>query len=300
MISVTFIAGIIGFIIIEGYSFVEALYMTVITISTVGFSEVKPLSESGRIFTVLIIIFNLGVFTFALSQLTALILDGEYIQYRKARKMKEKIKSLKNHVIVCGYGRNGSEACAMLARNHINYLIIERETIPEKELQKHMYFLQGDATVDEILIDAGIENASALLATLPDDADNLFVVLTARELNKNLKIVSRATLNTSVKKLKSAGASNVIMPDKIGGAQMAALIIKPDLKEFIDELIATEDVNLEELEVPSQLVGKSLIEFKNMYQQFTVLGLKASDGQYKVNPKNETILENGMKLICLK
>ena len=300
MLSIPIILGVTGYMTIERFSFLEALYMTVITVATIGFSEVRPLSDVGRIFTIVLIVINLGVFTFALSQLSSVLFDGEIINIRKIKKMKGKIKKLNKHVIVCGFGRNGSEACTMLSRNSIDYVIIEKEIKLETNIQLNPYFLEGDATLDEVLLDAGITNASALITSLPDDANNLFVVLTARELNKSLKIVSRATLDTSVKKLKNAGADSVIMPDKIGGAQMAALIIKPDLKEFIDELIATEDVNLQEIEVPKQLEGKTLLEFKHTFPKLTVLGLKTLAGSYKVNPKNEIKLEQSMKLICLK
>jgi voltage-gated potassium channel len=179
-------------------------------------------------------------------------------------------------------------------------VILEREISTPNEVSKYPYFLAGDATLDELLLDAGIINASALITTLPADADNLFVVLTARELNPKLKIVSRATLTTSIKKLKSAGADNVIMPDKIGGAQMASLITKPDIKEFIDVLMTTDDVTMVEISVTEEYFSKPLEQFKLNYPNQTVLGLKDKLGGYVINPSNNLKLMPGMKLICLK
>lgn len=294
------LAGTIGYMIIEGFAFLEALYMTVITVGSVGFSEVHPLSPVGRIFTIILILVNLGLFTYSISLLTRYFFDAEVIQQFKFFKMENSIKQLQQHVIICGFGRNGKESAQVLHDNKIPFVVLEEkndlEADPDFEVK---YFLKGDATKDETLLDAGIKNARAIIITLPVDADNLFVVLTAKQLNPNIKIISRASQDSSIKKLKIAGASNVIMPDKIGGAHMATLVMLPDVVEMLS-IMSTK--NNAEFRVQELVSSKTIsLSELNLWQQTncTILGIKNANNSYTVNPPPGYTLNPGERLIVM-
>lgn len=298
--------GIIGYMNIEGYSFVDALYMTVITVSTVGFGEVTVLSETGRLFTVFLILLSFGTFAYAGSAITRYVLDGEFRTYFKYNKLNKQVSKLNNHTLICGYGRNGKQAARKLTAYKQPFLIIESD--PE-ELENIIFdgylYVEGDATQDKTLIDAGIERAKSLITTLPKDADNLFVVLSAHQLNPDLIIISRASSESSTPKLKTAGASNVIMPDKVGGAHMASLVITPDVVEFLDNISVegSAAINLEEIsvnEIPTQYKFKSLKDIDlRRATGCTVIGYKTIDGEYVINPGAETELLPNSKLFVL-
>ena len=187
--------GIIGFIVIEGYNFLDALYMTIITLGTVGFSEVNPLSPEGEIFTIFLIVLGLVIFGFFITQISRYFLDGEFIRYFKIYKMQKEISQLKDHTIICGFGRNGREAARVLKQTNNQVVIIETEQskLHTEAADPVYYFLEADATRDETLLSAGIMHASAIISTLPDDALNVFVCLTAKELNPKIKIINKAT-----------------------------------------------------------------------------------------------------------
>jgi voltage-gated potassium channel len=304
MLSISF--GVMGYMLIESYSFLEALYMTVITVATIGYGEVKPLSDSGRIFTIILIISNLGIFAYAISIITSILIQGDFLETYKTNKMKNRIAKLSNHVIVCGYGRNGKEACEILRRNRIKFVLLEikRESLSDLLTDDYMHVIEDDATNEQVLIEAGIKHAKGLITTLPNDSDNVYVALTARELNQTLTIVSRASADSSVTKLKRAGADNVIMPDKIGGAHMASLIVNPDIKEFIDIISGqANEVRLEEIniaEFTAGFEGKTLHEMNIRHKTgANVIGLKRPDGSYDVNPDLHYTLSPTDKLIVL-
>ncbi len=294
------ITGTTGYMQIEGYTFIEAFYMTVITLSTVGFTEVHPLSEAGRVFTSIIILANIGIFTYFITQLSTYFLDGEFTATFKLYKMKNSINDLRGHIIICGFGRNGREAAKIFHSSNQPFVVIEKIESRKDDLPFEVKFiLEDDATRDETLLEAGIMNATALVSTLPEDADNLYVVLTARELNPALSIVSRASNDSSVKKLKTAGANHVIMPDKIGGAHMAKLVLSPDVKEFVD-LMATQNSDYFNI---SEVVSAKTVELDelNCWKNTgaTILGIKMNDGGYTVNPPAKTIVKPGHRLIVM-
>lgn len=299
--------GIIGYILIEGFSFIESFFMTIITIATVGFQEVHPLSEGGRIFTAFLIIFSFGIFAYAVTTFTRYIIDGVFRNYYKDNKVKKRIGKLNNHIIICGYGRNGKQAAFNLHEHNFKFVIIEKdESLIEKIREDESYlYIEGDATSEEILKAAKIESAKSLIATLPNDADNLYIVLTARQLNSELLIVSRASNDASVGKLKRAGASNVIMPDKIGGQRMAKLVAEPDLVEFIEYLMlqSHKDVSLEEISCENLAAcfeNKSIkeLDIRNA-SGANIIGLKKKDRNFIVNPSPEIKLEKGNQLFVL-
>ncbi len=222
--------------VLEDYSAIDAAFMSVITFSTVGFNEVNPLSENGKIFTTVYIIVNLGIFAYTVSVLSSFLFEGELQKIFKTYKISREVKNLKNHVIVCGYGRNGEMACQELYDSKKDFIIIENNenvlnSIPE---DRNYPYLKGNATLDESLVQAGIEKASTVITTLPSDADNVFITLTAKELNPNVNVIAKASETTSEKKLYRAGASHVVMPDRLGGMHMANLVTKPYVIEFLE------------------------------------------------------------------
>ncbi len=307
LIMIPISIGVTGYMLIEGAPFLDALFMTITTIATVGYGEVFPLSDAGRVFTIFLIVGNLGIFAYALTLITRFLVEGNFFYHLKIKRMKDKIKNLESHVIVCGFGRNGQAACEMLKKHAIPYVILEsKKELLELYLNKeHHNYLNEDATKDESLIDAGIARARGLITTLPNDADNVFVTLTAKGLNPNLKIISRASNASSFSKLKRAGAENVIMPDTIGGAHMASLIVRPDVNEFVDILSgqAGADVQLEEFSyerLKRNLNGITIVDLNiRKISGANVIGLKKGDGSYIVNPNINMVLEEGMKLIIL-
>lgn len=305
---ISIIIGIGGYILLEGYNFIEAFYMTMITITTAGYMEVHPLSNAGRIFTSFYLVTNIGIFFYGATAIVGLVIEGEFRNFYKNYNVKKKIGELSNHVIVCGYGRNGKQVCLELKDDKHPYLIIEKRENIVEELKQNQdtLFIDGDATEEEVLIEAGIKTAKAIITTLPEDPDNVYVVLTARELNPGITIISRASNESSVNKLKRAGANNVIMPEKIGGAHMAALVMKPDIMEFIAELTGqSSDISLtfEELslqDISKEFVGRTIrdLDIRNKTGA-NIIGLRMSDGEFVINPLPETELNKNTKLIAL-
>ncbi len=299
------IIGIVGFIIIQDYDFIDALFMTIITIGTVGYGEVKALDDAGKLFTSFLIIISITTFAYAISVITRYVIEGEFQTYFRHYKVNKEIQKLKDHVIVCGYGRNGKQACDQLRSEKVKFVAIESnpQIIQDMQMEPDVLFIDGDATKDDVLLEAGLENAKALITALPSDAANVFVVLTARDRNPKLKIISRASDDGSEHKLKRAGADNVIMPDKIGGTHMAALITKPDVLEFIDHITGRINIRLEEIlfsNLPESMQNKSIreLEVRNKTGA-NIIGFKAADGEYVINPPPETIMMQYAKLFVL-
>lgn len=300
--------GVTGFMVIEHYSFVNALYMTVITIATIGYEEVKPLSTAGKLFDIIFIVTSFAILTYALGRLTQYVVSGEMAEYFKNRKLMQAIKQFNGHVILCGFGRNGQQAAQTFKSHKIDFVVIESNTKNFEEwLQNNSWlaYIAGDATDDDTLIKAGIEKASALITTLPEDADNVFIVLSARSLNPDIKIISRASHSASLSKLKKAGADHVISPDRIGGTHMATLVSKPDVIEFIDFLSGEEgaSTSMESVaykNLPPQLRDKSLHEIM-LWKKTGVncIGIKSVDGKFIINPPEDTVISEGMKVIVL-
>ncbi|NJO90981.1 MAG: potassium channel protein [Chloroflexia bacterium] len=304
--------GVTGFMVIEGYTFTEAFYMTMITVSTVGFEEVRQLSQQGMIFTSFLIIISFGVFAYFITSTTKFMMDGEFRQYLKRRKMEKDLKNLKGHVIVCGFGRNGKQAAIELLLHNEKIVVIEKEQNvvdidPSNEIWKNpsFNFVNGDAVQEDFLIKAKIEDAKALITTLPNDADNLFIVLTAREMNKNLIIISRASEDHSDIKLKRAGATNVIMPDKVGGARMAKLVAQPDVVEFIDSILIDNEFDASMVEINCDLLtreslNKTLTELSiRRTTGVNLIGIKKKANVFIYNPPADYRLNYDDKLFVI-
>lgn len=294
---VLLVAGTVGYMLLQDFSFLEALYMTTITLASVGFSETRPLNNTGRIFTIILILANLGILTYVVTKISRFLFDGEFIKLYKQLSMEKKIELLENHVIVCGCGQNGSEAIKELRKSHLQFVAIDKNE--PSYISELSYFILDDATQDEVLLRAGIKKAKAILITLPNDAENMFVTLTAKELNPAVTIISRASKDSSVRKLKAAGAHNVIMPDKLGGVHMASLVLFPDVKEFID-VMSTYQNNGNKITELTPTKSQTLHQL-NAWQMCgaTVLGIKQQNGEYLVNPAGEYLIELTDRIIAI-
>ena len=306
LLIVVITIGVAGYMLISGDNFIDSLYMTIITMTTVGFGEIHPLTDNEKLFTIFLILISIVVYGYTVTALTEYLANGKILQRLKHKKVQQKIQNLKNHTVVCGYGRNGKQAVAKLIQFNQPCVVIEKRVNEIAELEKdNILFIEGDATNDEDLAKLGLENAKSLITALPSDADNLFVVLSARQFNKDFTIISRASNESSYGKLKFAGATNVIMPDKLGGAHMASLVVTPDLIEFVDRLTITGNVeaNLEEIsvnELPREFILKTILDLDLRKKTgCNVIGFKTQKNEYIINPDATTKLEKDTHLIVL-
>lgn len=300
------VIGVLGYSFIFGFTLVDGLYMTIITITTVGFTEVNPLGDSAKLFTVFLILFSISIYGYVVTVVSEFLSNTTLMEDLKSNKMIKKIATLEGHTIVCGYGRNGKQALTKLKNFKKSCVVIERDPELIKEIeQEGLLYVDGDAEDDTVLLNAGIKKAESLISALPSDAGNLYVVLSARQMNSKLKIVSRATNESSLKKLKIAGANNIIMPDKLGGDHMASLLVTPDLVEFVNRISLDGEsyANLEEISVedlPEKYLRKSIRELDlRRITGCSVIGFITGDGEYIINPSSDVILEPKSNLILL-
>lgn len=306
LLFITLFIGTVGYMVLSGDTFIDALYMTVITISTVGFGLIHPLTAPEKIFTIFLIILSVSLYGYIVKVMSENMANGAFFENLKLKKMQKKIDSLSGHTIVCGYGRNGQKAVTKLQNYDQKIVIVEREESLIKAIEKDkILYVNGDATFDENLILAGVQNAGNLIVALPSDADNLFIVLTARQMNKGLTIISRASNESSYNKLKIAGANNVIMPDKLGGDHMASLVVVPGLIEFIDNLsiVGKSNINIEEVAVDKLYDTADIKTIRDLDLRqktgCTVIGFKDIEGEYVVNPEADIELVPNSKVIVL-
>ena len=306
LLILVLIIGVFGFKIISDFSWLDAVYMTVITVTTVGFGEVQPLDQESKLFTIILILTSVIIVGYALKIITEYIISKNDINELKQKKMQKKIDALSNHVIICGYGRNGKQAANKLATHHRDFVVIEKdEQVTQKHKDTSTLFILGNANEDEVLVRAGINRACCLISALPNDSENVFVVLSARQMNPDIRIISRASQETTYSKLKLAGANNVILPDRIGGDHMASLVVVPDLLEFVDNLsiIGNQSINIEEVAV-EQLYDtskqKTILELDLRKKTgCNVIGYKDENGNYHINPEADQKLVPGSKVIVL-
>ncbi len=306
LLLVVSIMGVLGFSAIEGYALLDSIYMTVITMSTVGFGTVGELSGSGKAFSVLLIVSSAGTFVYAVTTITTFVVEGEVQHLFSSYQMNKKVSKLKDHVIICGLGRNGREAAQELIRQQHPFVVIERnqDVIDEFQTNHNFLFIRGDATHEEVLEQANIDDAIGLVSSLSTDAENVYITLTARGLNPRLKVVARASNETTIQKLMRAGADHVILPNIIGGRRMANVITRPALMEFID-LVSGEgnpDLHLEEIDVEIEvaLIGKTLAELHIRSRTgVVVIGAKTVDGKVQLNPSADRPIQKGDRLFIL-
>jgi voltage-gated potassium channel len=294
--------GTIGYIAVEGWNFQDSLYMTVTTLTTVGYREVRELSSAGRWFTIILIIGGVGTMLYALSAGAKVLMEGEFQEVLGRRRLEKKMKELRDHYIICGYGRMGKIIVRELKSEKVKFAVIEKNAIiHEKE---EAFLIIGDATQDELLKEVGIERAKGLITVLPTDAENLYVVLSAKGLNPNLFIVARAGEEGSEQKLLRAGADRVISPYHIGGLRIAHTVLKPAVVDFLE--LATQsgniDLQLEEISIPdvSRFSGLSLDQCGfGKELGVIIVAIKKTSGDMQFNPTFRTLIEPGDTLIAL-
>lgn len=305
LIALTLATGTVGFTVIEGYAPFDAFYMTLITITTVGYTEVHPLSHAGRIFNSFVIFFGVTTMFFAIGAMTQSIIQlelGEYFGKRRHRRMIEK---LDRHFIICGYGRVGRNAATELQRSGVPFVVVDREPArAEKAMQAGMLAVAADSTRDETLRSLGVTRARGLVSALATDADNLFVILSAKNLNPQLYVATRAGEEEAEEKLRRAGADAVFAPYTAAGYRLAQAVLRPHVFQFFD--VATRsmglDVDIEQVRVPevSEFSSRSLQQTGIRRELgVIVLAIRKSDGRMLFNPPAETVISGGDFLIVM-
>ncbi len=307
-ILIIVVGSSLAFMQSEEMELLDAIWFSIMTVTTVGYGVPENLTDTGKIISMIVMLFGAGTVLYVLTGLALDFFSGGYLKEYKQIKTNKKMKSLENHFIICGFGRNGRQAGRKLKLHKKHFVVIDKHPKHirfDEEFFNYGLFLEGDAVEDAVLKKAGIEKARGIIAALPSDADNLFIVVTARQLNKNLKIISRASKSNTVNKLKSAGADNIIMPDKIGGEHMASLLITPDLVEFIDHIAleGTRNINLLEIytnDIDASFIGQKISDLKIKEQSgCNVIGYKEQDNNYIINPDDHKTIERNSCIIVL-
>jgi voltage-gated potassium channel len=294
--------GTAGYRILERWNFLDSLYMTIITLTTVGFKEVHDLSENGKIFTIALIVGGVGTVLYVLRTGAQLILEGELQEIYGRKRLEKRLKELKDHYIVCGYGRMGKIIARELGHEDLDFIVIEKNLAPLEE--EDLLIIEGDATKDDLLKKAGIEKAKCLISVLPTDAENLYVVLSARGLNPDLLIVARAGEEGSEQKLLRAGADRAVSPYYIGGLRIAHTVLKPAVVDFIEFATKSGNIDLQIKEINvgegSELVGQTL-DHSGIGRDLgiIVVAIKQSGGEMKFNPTFRTVMKAGDTLIAV-
>jgi len=297
--------GVIGYALLEGYTFLEALYMTIITVATVGFAEVRPLSPVGRLFTSGLIILGVGFVAYSFGTLLEMMVEGGLQDILGRRRVEKEIRKLKDHYVVCGFGRMGSVVVEELLKRDMHCIVIESDQSKVQDmLDQGILAIHGDAGDEAVLKKACIEEARGLVAVAASDAQNLFITITARSLNKELFITSRAESKGTVQKMLQVGANKVVSPYMIGAYRLVSTILKPAVTHFI-EMSSIEremDVRLEEIRVAesSRLDGKLLRETPIRSELgIIVIGIEKRGGDMLFNPPSDQVIESGDKLITI-
>lgn len=306
MVLLVLITGVVGYSVIEGFRFLDALYMTVITVGTVGFKEVRELSDAGKVFTIILIITSIGIVTYTLSVVAAHFIEGELRNVLRDFRNKSGIRKMENHIIICGYGRNSRQAVSELKAHRQPFVVIEnKHDVIAANQDSSVLIIEGDSTEDEVLIKAGVKTAKALISTLPNDADNLFVVLSARSLNPRIITVSRAADESAERKLYKAGVTSVVMPERVGGAHMVSLVVNPDVVDFLDYISVHGKNETSLVEITCSCISetfrnKSIRELEiRIKSGANIIGFKTTDGQFIINPTPDTVLMPDSKLFVL-
>ncbi|NTU92239.1 MAG: potassium channel protein [Chlorobiaceae bacterium] len=307
IISVTLLiaTGTAGYIVIEHMSLLNALYMTVITVATVGFSEVHPLSNAGKLFTIFLIIGGTGIFFFTLTNVAVFLLSGEWREHWEQQRNQRMLRKLNEHFILCGYGRLGGNVAEELKAKGIPFVVIDNTIEPVLRARDNGDLaIKGNAADESVLIDAGLHRAKGLIAAAGNDAENVFIVLTAKNLKPDLHIVARADCEESESKLFRAGAEKVVMLYRSAGKRMANLLIEPELEEYLDELNDASNLNLRIAQFVisdnSTLIGKSFQEI-DLYNnhRINVVGYKLPAGDLHTSPRPAEIIQKYGTIIAI-
>jgi voltage-gated potassium channel len=298
-------AGVLGYHYIEGWPLFDSLYMTVITLATVGYGETHPLTLPGRAFTIFLILGGMSIIFYALTEITTFVVEGEMTGILRRQRMNRQISKLKNHYILCGAGRSGSQVLNELRKTGRNCVVVEKDPAKVKQLLvEHVPVVEGEATEDQILRSAGIDRAAGLVTALPSDKDNLFVVITARGLNSKIRIVSKVDEITAREKFLRSGADTAVSSTFIGGMRMASELIRPATVSFLDKMLyGTPSLRVEEVTVAasSKYVGSALDRCDPLQLSGVVLVSLKDDSKagFRFNPPRDTKLKSGDTLIII-
>ncbi len=299
------VLGTFGYHLLEGWPLIDCVYMTVITLSTVGFREIRPLDNAGKLFTMSLVAFGVGIAFWAVASLIEAVISEQVWHVLRRKRMQKRIDSMKDHYIICGFGRMGQQIAKDFRREGVPFVVIEQnpEQLP-KLVEWDIPHLEGNASDDKVLVAAGIERAKGLITVLPTDEDNVFITLSARALNPNLYIVARSILLENENKLRMAGADRVMSPYVMGGRRMAIAVLRPNVLDFLE--LATHgdhpSIMIEEIAVDpgSCLVGKSLSESRLKQEAgVSVIAIKRSSGELLPNPSADIVISAGDVLIVL-
>jgi len=292
----------LGYMFVEGWSFLDALYMVIVTLATVGHGRVE-LSSAGKFLTIILVILGIGVIVYAFRWFSEYIIEGELKGSLKRRHMRKRMQSLKNHFIICGCGRVGRQIAEEFEAEGVPFIITDRNYERLKYAEnKGWLYLHGDADSEAVLKKCGIDQARGLLTVVDDDADNVFITLTARSLNPNLLIIARASYEEAIPKLYRAGADRVATPYKIGGYHMAAMALRPGVVDFLNAIVNAKQQNLaiEDFKISSpNLVGRKLKVLPLEGTDITILSLNRKDGTSIISPLPEVVMEEGDSLILI-
>ena len=303
VLAIIIAAGVIGYVVIEDWSVVDALYMTIITVTTVGYDEVHPLTTTGRIFSIFLIVGGVSGALYALSGIAGYIIEGHLGTTLGRRRMERTIAKLKEHFILCGYGRVGQEIARIFTEEGVPFVIVDKdqESIATAEKDGYLYVL-GDATSDEVLKEAGIERARGLVIAVGNDADSVYITLSARGLRPDLFIEARSSSSMAGAKLKKAGADRIISPYSLGARRMAQLALRPIVVDFIDTVISLRgrELQMENIVVGSDsaLAGLTIEEIHRRTKA-AILAIGKKGGKLLANPQGEETIESGDRLITL-
>jgi voltage-gated potassium channel len=297
--------GTFGYYFIEHMPLFEAFYMTIITLSTVGFAEVVPLSQAGRAITVVIIVLGISVGAYTIGMLVRALVEGELVKIFGRRKVQKQVSGLKNHFIICGFGRIGRIVCSELDDDNIDFVVIEQDpsVIEQIEAQKYLY-LEMDATTEEALMQAGVMTAKGIVTAVNSDANNVFITMTAKSLRPDVFVLGRASEEKNEAKLLRAGATRVVSPYLIGGRRIAQMLKKPTVVDFVDIAMMGSHLGLmmEEAKIGdnSSLIGKSLID-SHLRKDYGVIivAIKKRSGEMVFNPMPTEKLESGDVIVVL-
>ncbi len=304
------VVGTLGYSMIEGWPPLDAFYMTIITLTTVGFGETHTRSPLVRLFTIALILSSMGAAGYAISTIASFLIEGHLNDMIEVRRMNRQISNLKNHIILCGGGRTGRHIVGELYKTHTPFVVIEMSDATLNDLQDigDIAYLKADATDDDTLLEAGIERARGLIAALGDDKDNVFIVLSARALNPNLHIIARLNEEENEEKLRKAGANQIVSPNAIGGMRMASIMasmmIRPHVVAFLDEMmrVTGQTFRFEEVSLHNapQLCNMTLAQADiGRKTGLLVVAIKSSGGNLQFNPGGRTVLHRGDTLIVL-
>ena len=308
---IAIVAGTTGYKLLGGpeWSLLDSIYMTIITLTTVGFGEIQDLSGNpyARILTIFIILFGMGSILFLVSTVTGFIVEGELTNVFGRRKMLKEISNLKNHFIVCGVGNIGRTIVKELQQTKRDFVVVDTasEKLEKLSAMEKILYINDDATNDEVLVNAGVHEAQGLITILPEDKDNLFVTLTAKQLNPNLRIVSKGIDEHTIKKLKMAGADSVVLSNAIGGLRMVSELIRPAAVSFLDKMLRTQkgkSYRIEEVKISanSKFIGQTLSEANLLHNTRVLLvAMKGKEGDFIYNPESTSIIRGETEIVVM-